>query len=77
MADGGTDAAQDALADAGEHLGPVEQGTDHGFGDRLFAAHLDAARAVRALHAEAAEMVAGDERAAAGGAIEDEIHPVF
>lgn len=77
MADGGTDAAKDALTNAGERLRPVEQGTDHGFGDRLLAADLDASRAMRALDTETAEVVAGDERAAAGGAIEDEVHARF
>lgn len=67
-----TDAAEDPLARR-----CIEERVGHGVRDGFFDGDFDAARAMSALYGEAAQIVSGDERAAAGGAIEDEVHANF
>jgi hypothetical protein len=73
VTDGRTDAAEDPPL-AGGGLRDFEEIVHERFGNGAPAANLGRMRAMRTLHAQPAQVGAGDERSVARGAIEDEIH---
>jgi hypothetical protein len=69
----GSHAAQEALAIRWR----IEERAGDGFGDAFAAGDFGAADAVCALYVQPAELRPRDERAAARGAVEDEVHGKF